>query len=280
MTDTNEKIEPPPGMSPEATRWVAGRVVPFLRAQAVAAGLAVDDEATPWQWVNGADPVDLLHAMVAAGLVVGVQPATRAAAPPGGEMVEPPTLDDGTYAAVAAALAPYRGFLFGCRPPAGGYVPVFDVHMPARKVVDALHAAGVLVFDGDDDRAHLRASWAAMSTALIQLSARREVDVDVIQAVPVAHRGYLQGHAATYRQLAELWERIEAATELVAALSVPGVDDEPTYGTRGQLVAVLDILRGAEQTIAVQRRDTVAKMVTQAPLVDLAICPDQDGPIR
>lgn len=106
-----------------------------------------------------------------------------------------------------------------------------------QHLVDALYAAGVLVFTDVSDRAHLRKSWAAMSTALFHLAERRPLDAAVMSAVPPAHQVYLMGHHARGAQLDDAWRRMLAAREDLAAILRRGTIPSPV--TLGAILAEL-----------------------------------------
>jgi hypothetical protein len=108
---------------------------------------------------------------------------------------------------------------------------------PARALLDALYAAGVLVDNDLGDRAHLRKSWAAMSTALDRLAQMRPLTPEVLTAVPLSHRYYLMGHEAGHRQLADAWRRMTAAREDLEAVLRRGTAPPPS--TLGAIVAEL-----------------------------------------
>lgn len=102
-------------------------------------------------------------------------------------------------------------------------------------LLNALYAAGVLVFEDASDRAHLRRNWTAVSTALIHLSQGRRLTPEVLAAVPTSHRFYLMGHEAGHEQLATAWRRMSAAREDLAAILRRGT--VPAPATLGAILA-------------------------------------------
>ena len=145
--------------------------------------------------------------------------------------VAAPRLDDQMYAAVAATVAPYlRAQLHAdSLPHAADTTADMDLLVDARalEVVDALHAAGLLVADHADDRARLRASWAAMSTALVHLADRRPLSPDVLSAVPKSHQVYLLGHESRANHLDEAWRRQIGARALAERILTRGTPPRP-----------------------------------------------------
>jgi hypothetical protein len=161
---------------------------------------------------------------------VSAPPATDAPAPARASL-ERRQLDE-----LAALLAP------ALREATGDPAPDltdFDVLVDARpvEILDALHDAGLLVYDDAADRAHLRKSWAAMSTALFHLAERRPLDAAVLAGVPQSHQVYLMGHQARAAQLDDAWRRMIAAREDLAAILRRGTVPEPT--TLGGILAEL-----------------------------------------
>ncbi len=104
-------------------------------------------------------------------------------------------------------------------------------------LIDALYAAGVLTLDDSQDRAHLRRSWAGMSTALYYLAKDRPLTPDVLAAVPESHRFYLMGHEAGHNHLAQAWARLIGAREVLDGLLSRGTT--PTPPELGAVVATL-----------------------------------------
>lgn len=129
-----------------------------------------------------------------------------------------------------------------------------DVLVDARplEVLDALHAAGVLVYDDISDRAHLRKSWAAMSTALLRLSKDEPLTPDVLAAVPSSHRFYLMGHEAAHRQLSQIWSQLLGTRLFLETLLTRGTTPMPVE--IGEAVELL----GGENRYAGDRRPAVA----------------------
>lgn len=84
---------------------------------------------------------------------------------------------------------------------------------------------GMVVLDDTDDRAALRASWAAMSTALYLLSEQKPLPQRVLTAVPPSHMVYLLGHQARAQQLRSAWKTVDTARQLVEQL-YPGPDGD------------------------------------------------------
>lgn len=106
------------------------------------------------------------------------------------------------------------------------------------ELVDALWDAGLLIFDYTDDRAHLRAGWAAMGAALHTLAAHEDLAPDLLARVPKSHVGYLLGQQALRQQLREAWGRIEAAKMLLATVR------DRHDGDLGYLRTNLGVLQG------------------------------------
>lgn len=104
-------------------------------------------------------------------------------------------------------------------------------------LLNALYAAGVLVFDDTTDRAHLRKSWTAMSTALIHLSQARELTPDVLAAVPSSHRFYLMGHQAAHEQLTRMFGQLLGSRLFLERLLARGTT--PTPAEIGEAIALL-----------------------------------------
>jgi hypothetical protein len=148
----------------------------------------------------------------------------------------PPKLTREQVDQLAALLAPLLRDAAGNLP---GDLSDLDVLVDARpiEVLDALHAAGVLVYDDAADRAHLRKSWAAMSTALFALAERRPLDPAVLAVIPGAHQVYLLGHQARGAQLDDAWRRMLAAREDLAAILRRGTVPSPV--TLGAILAEL-----------------------------------------
>jgi hypothetical protein len=122
--------------------------------------------------------------------------------------------------------------------PVGEVDPLELLNMgPSRALLDALYAAGVLVDNDLGDRAHLRKSWAAMSTALEWLSRHRPLSPEVLAAVPLSHRFYLMGHEAGHRELDQAWRRLNAAREDLGAILRRGTTPAPA--TLGAILAEL-----------------------------------------
>jgi len=111
-------------------------------------------------------------------------------------------------------------------------------------VIRSLYADGLLSFGDYGDRAHLRASWAAMSACLIKLSKHEEPDPDLLAQVPSSHRVYLLGQAATHRQNAEMGRRLRVAQSALAALM-----DGQSPATRDALFTVIEVLRGEKTDV-------------------------------
>jgi len=106
-------------------------------------------------------------------------------------------------------------------------------------VIKALYYAGLLQFGDYGDRAHLRKAWAAMSGCLFALSRHDEPNPDTLADVPSAHRIYLMGHAASHRQMAEMYRRLKAAQEIVCSLM-----DDVAEEQKGRVYEALTALRG------------------------------------
>lgn len=143
--------------------------------------------------------------------------------------------------ALAALVAPY---LRAWNDTVGAEDPTFPdegvmLLADPSALVDAMHAAGVLVFDDTTDRRQLRAAWAAMSAALIHLSKDQPLTAEVLAAVPASHRFYLMGHEAAHKQLAKAWGRMIGSREALAALLRRG-----RPATRAELGEVLVMLGG------------------------------------
>jgi hypothetical protein len=85
-------------------------------------------------------------------------------------------------------------------------------------LVDAAWQAGLLTFNHTDDRAHLRAGWAAMGTALVILSRHEDLPADLLARVPKSHVGYLLGQQVLRQHAREAWARIEAAKVLAVLM--------------------------------------------------------------
>lgn len=147
-----------------------------------------------------------------------------------------PRVDDATLATVARLTAPYLRALKSTNP---DDVDDRDVLIEARafEVVDALHAAGVLVLTDTADRAHMRRAWAAMTRALHMLAQDEPLPVEVLEAVPTSHRFYLMGHEASHGNLTRTWRRLLAAREDLAAILRRGTVPSPV--TLGAILAEL-----------------------------------------
>lgn len=150
---------------------------------------------------------------------------------------KPVRYPDDDLAGLAAALEPYLRAHFGAGDASD--LTAVDVLVDARprEVVDALYAAGYLVDKDTTDRAHLRKSWAAMSTALIHLADYRRLSPDVLTAVPKSHQVYLMGHEARAEQLAEAWRRQLGARNLAERILSRGTP--PTPAEIGEIAAEL-----------------------------------------
>jgi hypothetical protein len=157
-------------------------------------------------------------------------------APVTGPPAPPATLPRERHEELAALLAPML------RDAAGGVhgdLSDFDVLVDARplEVIDALYYAGLLVHDEATDRAHLRKSWAAMSTALIHLAERRPLDAAVLAAVPQSHQVYLLGHQARAAHLDDAHRQILAGREALDRLLSRGTPPSPV--DLGRVLALL-----------------------------------------
>lgn len=153
-----------------------------------------------------------------------------------GEARRPATLTAEQRLDLAELLAPFLRGTY--RTPPAEHTPM-DLLVDARPldVLDGLHDAGVLVYDDTADRAHLRASWAAMSTALVHLAEQRRLSPDVLAAVPKSHQVYLMGHEARGEHLAETWRRQLGARNLAEKILKRGTP--PTPAKIGEIVAEL-----------------------------------------
>lgn len=114
----------------------------------------------------------------------------------------------------------------------------------ATEVVVSLYQSGLLAFGDYGDRAHLRASWAAMSGCLIKLSKRETLDPNLLAQVPESHRSYLLGHAAMHQQNAEMGRRLRAAEEALGVLMTHQAE-----AAKDAVYAVIQVLRGETREV-------------------------------
>lgn len=123
------------------------------------------------------------------------------------------------------------------RAPADTWQVLADVR--PEQLILHLYAAGLLTLDDTDDRAHLRATWAAMTRCLARLAEFRPLEpLDLVQLRPT-HQAYLAGHQVRRTMIMDLSARIGAALAVLDTIR----DDSD-----GLLDDIRTMLRGETST--------------------------------
>lgn len=230
------------GLPPGAAEALAAALEPRLRANRYQpdGGYSGDPEAPAAALWDNAGVAELLDALWDSGLLAVPNGKPR---PP--LYREPPGLPirEQVRDQVADAIDPFLRKLALTSSNGSAWVGeqsardlAGDATFP--ELVDALWDAGLLIFDNTDDRAHLRAGWAAMGAALKTLAQGENLAPDLLARVPKSHVVYLLGQQALRQQLRDAWGRIEAAKMLLATIR------DRNDGDLGYLRTNLAVLQG------------------------------------
>jgi len=125
-------------------------------------------------------------------------------------------------------------------------------------VVDALWRAGLLTFEHGDDRAHLRASWAAMGGAIDALAKGRTLTADMLARVPQSHVTYLLGQQHLRKITRDAWSRLEAAKTLLGMIRDGAAVGGDLAYVRTNLAVLHGMLAGEVSWNLTQPRDDMA----------------------